>query len=64
MNSGFFFDYVANAKEGLHRVFWADALCRRNYFAFGDVVSFDATYGTNMYNLVFCPFTGIDHHKR
>ncbi|XP_074292216.1 protein FAR1-RELATED SEQUENCE 5-like [Silene latifolia] len=24
----------------------------------------DATYGTNKYDMVFVPFTGVDHHKR
>ncbi|XP_074313634.1 protein FAR1-RELATED SEQUENCE 5-like [Silene latifolia] len=25
---------------------------------------FDATYGTNKYNMMFAPFTGVDHHKK
>ncbi|KAK1406148.1 hypothetical protein QVD17_41435 [Tagetes erecta] len=35
-----------------------------NYEAFGDVFASDATYGTNMYNMIFVPFTRVDHHKR
>ncbi|XP_074271366.1 protein FAR1-RELATED SEQUENCE 5-like [Silene latifolia] len=35
-----------------------------NYSLFGDVVSFDATYGTNKYNMMFAPFTGVDHYKK
>ncbi|XP_074304873.1 protein FAR1-RELATED SEQUENCE 5-like [Silene latifolia] len=31
---------------------------------FGEVLSADATYGTNKYDMVFVPFTGVDHHKR
>ncbi|KAK9756855.1 hypothetical protein RND81_01G125000 [Saponaria officinalis] len=27
-------------------------------------VSFDPTYGTNKYCMIFTPFTGVDHHKR
>ncbi|XP_021740122.1 protein FAR1-RELATED SEQUENCE 5-like [Chenopodium quinoa] len=27
------------------------------------MVSFDTTYQTNRYNMVFTPFTGVDHHK-
>ncbi|XP_074293115.1 protein FAR1-RELATED SEQUENCE 5-like [Silene latifolia] len=27
-------------------------------------ISFDATYNFNEYKLVFCPFTGVDNHKR
>ncbi|GJZ43885.1 FAR1-related sequence 5-like protein [Tanacetum coccineum] len=29
-----------------------------------DIVSFDATYDTNKYDMVFVPFTGIDHHQK
>jgi hypothetical protein len=43
-------------------VFWADAMSRKNYSLFGDVVSFDATYTTNQYNMIFAPFTGVNHH--
>ncbi|XP_074298769.1 protein FAR1-RELATED SEQUENCE 5-like [Silene latifolia] len=31
---------------------------------FGEVLSADATYGTNKYDMVFVPFTRVDHHKR
>ncbi|XP_074301274.1 protein FAR-RED IMPAIRED RESPONSE 1-like [Silene latifolia] len=37
---------------------------RDNYKIFGDAVSFDPTYSTNKYSMVFTPFTGVDHHKR
>ena len=43
-------------------MFWADALCRKNYSVFGDVVSVDSTYTTNQYNMIFVPFTGVNHH--
>ncbi|XP_019170960.1 PREDICTED: protein FAR1-RELATED SEQUENCE 5-like [Ipomoea nil] len=59
-----YFEYDVNEKDQLARVFWADRRSRIHYGAFGDVVSFDATYQTNRYNLVFVPFTGIDNHKR
>ncbi|XP_021713585.1 protein FAR1-RELATED SEQUENCE 5-like [Chenopodium quinoa] len=43
---------------------WADPICRRNYAVFGDMLSFDTTYQSNRYNMVFGPFTGVDHHKK
>jgi hypothetical protein len=50
-------------KQGqLVRVFWADAICRKNYSVFGDVLSVDSTYTTNQYDMKFVPFTGVDHH--
>ncbi|XP_019176283.1 PREDICTED: protein FAR1-RELATED SEQUENCE 5-like [Ipomoea nil] len=60
----FDFEYDVDDGDQLSRVFWADAVSRKNFALFGDVVSFDATYRTNRYNLVFVPFTGIDNHKR
>ncbi|XP_076890378.1 protein FAR-RED IMPAIRED RESPONSE 1-like [Bidens hawaiensis] len=40
-------------------MFWADGVSKCNYDAFGDVLAFDATY-----NIIFVPFTGVDHHKK
>ncbi|KAI3767901.1 hypothetical protein L2E82_18330 [Cichorium intybus] len=45
-------------------MFWADETAKYHYNVFGDVVSFDATFSTNRYHMVFVPFTGIDNHKR
>ncbi|XP_021756882.1 protein FAR-RED IMPAIRED RESPONSE 1-like [Chenopodium quinoa] len=58
--------YISNADGAMHltRAFWADAIGRRDYQLFGDSLSFDSTYDTNKYSLVFCPFTGVDNHKR
>ncbi|KAL3643682.1 hypothetical protein CASFOL_014497 [Castilleja foliolosa] len=64
LSSAFFFDFDTDDNDQLTRLFWADPISRRNYTAFGDVVSFDATYSTNRYNLIFAPFTGIDNHRR
>ncbi|XP_019153492.1 PREDICTED: protein FAR1-RELATED SEQUENCE 5-like [Ipomoea nil] len=62
--SDMYFEYEANEKDQLARVFCADGATRQKYCAFGDVVSFDATYKTNRYSLVFVPFTGVDNHKK
>ncbi|KAI3762763.1 hypothetical protein L1987_53204 [Smallanthus sonchifolius] len=48
----------------LRSLFWADGVAKVNYNAFGDVLAFDATYSTNKYNMIFVPFTGVDHHKK
>ncbi|XP_019157977.1 PREDICTED: protein FAR1-RELATED SEQUENCE 5-like [Ipomoea nil] len=63
-NPDFYFDFDIDEEAQLSRLFWADAESRRNYACFGDVMSFDATYSTNRYKLVFVPFTGVDNHKR
>ncbi|XP_022019393.1 protein FAR1-RELATED SEQUENCE 5-like [Helianthus annuus] len=48
----------------LQLIFWCDNVSKSNYEAFGDVLAFDATYHTNMYDMIFVPFTGVDHHKK
>ncbi|GJT51576.1 FAR1-related sequence 5-like protein [Tanacetum coccineum] len=45
-------------------LFWADKVARLNYQRFGDTISFDATFRSNKYRMVFVPFTGIDNHNR
>ncbi|XP_074300115.1 uncharacterized protein LOC141631329 [Silene latifolia] len=37
---------------------------RRNYALYGEAVTFDPTYSTNKYDMIFAPFTGVDHHKK
>ncbi|XP_074283584.1 protein FAR1-RELATED SEQUENCE 7-like [Silene latifolia] len=61
---GFYFDYDLDDDGSLRRAIWADGTARDNYKIFGDAVSFDPTYSTNKYSMVFTPFTGVDHHKR
>nr|KAJ0222588.1 hypothetical protein LSAT_V11C200073550 [Lactuca sativa] len=45
-------------------MFWADEMEKAYYAEFGDVISFDATFRTNKYRMVFVPFIAIDHHKK
>nr|GEX24483.1 hypothetical protein [Tanacetum cinerariifolium] len=40
----------------------ADEVDKCNYKEFRDIISFDATFRTNKYDMVFVPFTGIDNH--
>ncbi|KAK9682944.1 hypothetical protein RND81_10G108400 [Saponaria officinalis] len=61
---GFQYAYHVDEGRNLSRVFWTDAHGKYAYLAFGDGVSFDPTYGTNKYYMVFTPFTGIDNHKK
>ncbi|CAL9025945.1 unnamed protein product [Prunus brigantina] len=41
-------------------VFWSDAMSRRAYVVFGDVVVFDTTFNTNRYGMVFAPSETTD----
>ncbi|XP_019171996.1 PREDICTED: protein FAR1-RELATED SEQUENCE 5-like [Ipomoea nil] len=57
MCPAFAFDYEVDEDEQMSRLFWADPMSKKNFAAFGDVISFDATYSTNRYDLV-------DNHKK
>ncbi|GJT13407.1 FAR1-related sequence 5-like protein [Tanacetum coccineum] len=59
----FCFEYTTLPSK-ICQLFWADVTMKCNYVAFGDVVSFDATFHTNKYGYKFVPFTGIDHNQR
>ncbi|GKB24894.1 protein FAR1-related sequence 5 [Tanacetum coccineum] len=61
--SDFSFDYLVENAE-LTTIFWADEVSKYNYREFSDVVSFDATFKTNKYKMVFVPFTAIDNHRK
>ncbi|XP_022003885.1 protein FAR1-RELATED SEQUENCE 5-like [Helianthus annuus] len=59
---GGFEDVGANEENRLKGLFWYEDQDKRNYHVFGDVISFDATYHSKKYSMVFVPFTGIDNH--
>ncbi|KAL9666743.1 hypothetical protein QQ045_001081 [Rhodiola kirilowii] len=61
--SSFYYEYSV-VKGALSRIFWADSISQLNFHSFGDVLTFDATYSLNRYNMIFVPFTGIDNHKK
>jgi hypothetical protein len=60
-NSAFFYDFVVDEHGKLVYVFWADATSRKNYRHFGDLVSLDATYSINKYNMIFATFTCVKY---
>ncbi|GKD04907.1 FAR1-related sequence 5-like protein, partial [Tanacetum coccineum] len=41
-----------------------DEVAKCNYKEFGEIVSFDVTYKTNKYKMVFVPFMAIDNYGR
>ncbi|XP_076957125.1 protein FAR1-RELATED SEQUENCE 5-like [Bidens hawaiensis] len=61
-SSDYSFEYDVNDDRDLIGVFWANEISRSNYLAFGDIISFDATFKTNKYKMVFVPFMAIDNH--
>ncbi|XP_057803495.1 protein FAR1-RELATED SEQUENCE 5-like [Salvia miltiorrhiza] len=62
LGEGFKCEYLLDEFHKVKSIFWSDAIAVQNYRVFGDSVSFDATYSTNKYNMIFTPFTGKDNH--
>lgn len=60
----FYYGHELDEENMLKHVFWTNGVCRKNYALFGDVISFDTTYGTNKYSMIFGPFTGVNHHRQ
>ncbi|XP_035545018.1 protein FAR1-RELATED SEQUENCE 5-like [Juglans regia] len=61
---GFVFSMQVDKDGSMGSCFWADARSRAAYQYFGDVVTFDATYLTNIYKMSFVPFSGVNHHHQ
>ena len=62
--SSFYFDFEVDEKGRISKLFWADPVSIKNFLLFGDMTSFDTTFNKNLYKMIFCPFTGVDHHKK
>nr|GEZ04695.1 hypothetical protein [Tanacetum cinerariifolium] len=59
----FTFQYRVENSE-LVAMFWADEVAKCNYKEFGDIVSFDATFNSNKYNMKFVLLIGINNHRK
>ncbi|KAG2681169.1 hypothetical protein I3760_06G050300 [Carya illinoinensis] len=62
--AGFVYSMQVDENGSMGSCFWADARSRSAYQYFGDVVTFDATYLTNVYKMPFVPFSGVNHHHQ
>ena len=59
----FFFKVKYDEEDRVVNIFWVDGLARKAYAkAYHDCISFDTTYMTNLYNMSFAPFIGINRH--
>ncbi|XP_058071015.1 protein FAR1-RELATED SEQUENCE 5-like [Magnolia sinica] len=62
LDPSFTYNVKVDVEGRLTHCFWADPISRKAYHHFGDVIVFDTTYNTNHYELIFAPFTGVNHH--
>jgi hypothetical protein len=51
-------------KDRVRSLCWVDGAARQAYNEFGDCISFNTTYMTNMYKKPFAPFVGINSHRQ
>lgn len=63
VHSSFYFAYELETDGTLKHVLWANVVARLTYALYGDIVSFDTTYDTNRYKMIFVPFIGLDNHR-
>jgi hypothetical protein len=62
-NPDFYYRVKLDKDHKVQNLFWVDNAARRAYIeSYHDCVSFDATYMTNMYDIPFTPFIGINGH--
>uniref|UniRef100_K3ZZ47 SWIM-type domain-containing protein n=1 Tax=Setaria italica TaxID=4555 RepID=K3ZZ47_SETIT len=58
----FFYEFSFDEDKKVKNIFWREGCSLKYYAEYGDCVSFDATYMTNRYNLLFAPFVGVTGH--
>ncbi|XP_020151542.1 protein FAR1-RELATED SEQUENCE 5-like [Aegilops tauschii subsp. strangulata] len=58
-----FYKIKYDEEDRVENIFWVDGAARKAYVeAYHDCISFDTTYMTNMYNMPFALFIGINRH--
>jgi hypothetical protein len=59
----FFHKIKLDAEHRVECLFWVDGAARHAYIeSYNDFMPFDGTYITNMYDMPFTPFIGINRH--
>jgi len=62
-NPSFQYALQMDCEEQIANIFWADAKMVMDYAYFGDVVSFDTTFGTNKESRPFGVFVEFNHFR-
>ena len=62
-NPSFQYALQMDREEQIANIFWVDAKMITDYAYFGDVVSFDTTFGTNKESRPFGVFVGFNHFR-
>jgi len=62
-NPSFHYALQLDVEEYITNIFWADAKMIIDYAHFGDVVTFDTTFGTNKEYRPFGVFVGFNQYR-
>ncbi|KAK8916683.1 Protein FAR1-RELATED SEQUENCE 5 [Platanthera zijinensis] len=62
-NPSYYYAIQLDTEEHITNIFWADARMIIDYNIFGDVLTFDTTYGTNRAARPLGVFLGLNHHR-
>ncbi|KMZ56932.1 hypothetical protein ZOSMA_8G00770 [Zostera marina] len=60
----FFYSIVKDSSGKLKHLCRFDFITIQHFKLFGDAVTFDTTYKTNVYSLIFGMFCGVNHHRK
>ena len=58
----FTYKVLVEKSSKVKNLMWTNGSSRMQYRLFGDVVTFDTTYWTNLYNMPFGLFVGVNNH--
>ena len=59
---GFQFSIELDDEKKIRTLMWINGKSREQFQYFGDVISFDTTYCTNIYKMPFGLFVGVNNH--
>ncbi len=63
-NSKFYCDAQLDENGVIKNLFWSHASSQAEFADFGDAVTFDTTYKTNIYEMPLAMFVGANHHMQ
>jgi hypothetical protein len=59
---GFVYSVDPDEEGQIKTLMWTNSRSRMQYQHFGDAITFDTTYKTNLYNMPFGIFVGVNNH--
>ncbi|XP_044386961.1 protein FAR1-RELATED SEQUENCE 7 isoform X2 [Triticum aestivum] len=61
-DSDFTYNVQVDEESRIRTLMWTNGRSKKQYHHFGDVVTFDTTYKTNLYDMPFGIFVGVNNH--